>query len=102
MVGRIEGTKSIKSALTQTRREVRRKKPDFDKTQKALVKTLQIFDKEMVWRQRAVEELLPSIKSYEGVIRNTIGLRQLTKLPQEQALQVAKCNANHRDVSLSF
>jgi hypothetical protein len=49
-----------------------------------------------------VEELLPSIKSYEGVIRNTIGLRQLTKLPQEQALQVAKCNANHRDVSLSF
>ena len=102
LVGRIEGTKSIKSALTQTRREVRRKKPDFDKTQKALVKTLQIFDKEMVWRQRAVEELLPSIKSYEGVIRNTIGLRQLTKLPQEQALQVAKCNANHRDVSLSF
>ena len=102
LVGRIEGTKSIKSTLTQTRREVRRKKPDFDKAQRALVKTLQIFDKEMIWRQRAMKELLPNIKSYEGVIRNTIGLRQLSKLPQEQALQVAKCNANHRDVSLSF
>ena len=34
LVGRIEGTKSIKSALTQTRREVRRKKPDFEKNSK--------------------------------------------------------------------
>jgi hypothetical protein len=102
LVGRIEGTKMIKSALIQTRREVRRKNPDFEKAQKALVKSLKIFDKEMIWRQRAMKELLPNIKSYEGVIRNTIGLRQLSKLPQEQALQVAKCNANHRDVSLSF
>jgi hypothetical protein len=102
LVGRIQGTKSIKSALTQTRREVRRKNPDFDKAQRSLVKTLKVFDKEIIWRQRAVEELLPNIKSYEGISRNTIGLRQLTKLPQEQALQVAKCNANHRDVSLSF
>ena len=102
LVGRIDGTKSIKSALNQTRREVRRKNPDFGKAQRALVNTLKVFDKEIIWRQRAVKELLPNIKSYEGIIRDTLGLRQLTKLPKEQALQVAKCNANHRDVSLSF
>ena len=102
LVGKINGTKAIKSGLTKVRRAVKSKKSKPGKAQKALLKTLKVFDKDMLWRERGVKELLPSIKTYEGTIRNTIGLRQLTKLPAEQALEVASCSANHRDISLSF
>jgi hypothetical protein len=102
LVGKINGTKAIKSGLSKVRRAVISKKSKPGKAQKALLKTLKVFDKDMLWRERGVKELLPSIKTYEGTIRNTIGLRQLTKLPAEQALEVASCSANHRDISLSF
>ena len=102
LVGKVDGTKAIKSGLTKVRRAVKSKKPKPGKAQKALVKTLKIYDKEMLWRERGAKELLPSIKTYESTIRNTIGLRQLSKLPPEEALKVAACNADHRDISLSF
>ncbi len=101
-VGRIEGTRAIRSGLTKVRRAIRSKKPDPDKALKELAKSLVIFDKELVWRERAAKELLAPLNTYEATIRNTIGLRQLPKLPKEQALEVASCNANHRDISLRF
>ena len=36
------------------------------------------------------------------LMRETIGIRDQAKLTKEQALFVAKCQANHRDVSLNF
>ena len=47
-------------------------------------------------------DLLPGLAEYEKKIRDTIGLRQQPRLPREQALFVAGCNADHRDISLSF
>lgn len=101
-VGKIEGTRAIKSGLTKVRRAIKSKKPNPVKAQKELDKTLAIFDKELAWRLLAKTELLSDLKSYEASIRNTIGLRQLTRLPHDQALKVASCNAIPRDVSLSF
>ncbi len=100
--GTVEGTSAIKSGLTKVRRAIKSKTPDPEKAKQELTKTLRAFDKEMAWRTRAVKDLLPDLTLYEATIRNTIGLRQLPKLPQEQALKVASCNASHRDISLSF
>jgi len=36
------------------------------------------------------------------LMRETIGIRDQAKLTKEQALFVAKCQTNHRDVSLNF
>ena len=60
------------------------------------------YDAQLVWRKRAVVELLPGLQQYDATIRDTIGLRQQPRLPREQALFVAACNAGHRDISLNF
>lgn len=101
-VGSVEGTRAIRSGLTKVRRAVKSKKPDPEKAIKELEKTLVVFDKEVQWRKRASTDLLPLLTKYESSIRSTIGLRQLRKLPEAQALEVANCNANHRDISLNF
>jgi len=40
--------------------------------------------------------------SYEETLRGTLGIRSRDRMTREQALFVARCNADHRDVSLSF
>ncbi|NQW01328.1 MAG: TRAP transporter large permease subunit [Rhodospirillales bacterium] len=101
-LGDIEGTSSIKSGLTKVRRAASGRTPDPEKAMVELEKTITLLDKELVWRQKAVSGLLPQLTVYEAAIRETIGLRQLSKLPQQQALKVASCNASHRDISLHF
>ena len=48
------------------------------------------------------EKLLPGLDAYDAAIGGSIGLRQQPRLPEAQALFVAGCSSNHRDVSLSF
>jgi hypothetical protein len=35
-------------------------------------------------------------------IRNTIGIRRQSNMPQEMAIEMAACTAQHRDISLYF
>ena len=60
------------------------------------------FDAELAWRKRAEAGLKNGLAAYDAAIRDTIGLRGQPRLPKEQALYVASCNAGHRDISLSF
>jgi tripartite ATP-independent transporter DctM subunit len=57
---------------------------------------------ELRWRKRATANLGETFPAYEAAIRDTIGLRGQRKLPTEQALYVAACSSEHRDISLSF
>ena len=57
---------------------------------------------DLAWRQAAGEKLLPGLDAYDAAIGGSIGLRQQPRLPEAQALFVAGCSSNHRDVSLSF
>jgi tripartite ATP-independent transporter DctM subunit len=98
----IEGADDIRSELSKVRREFRRQTVDRDKARAAYRAAVQKLDVELAWRKRAVTELLPGLAKYEEAIRGTIGLRQQPRLPREQALFVAACNADHRDISLSF
>lgn len=101
-IGEVDGTGRIKSQLTKARRALGGRKPDQDKAVKALAKAKQLYEDENVWRSRASSDLLPGLQAYETAIRNTIGLRLQSRLPKEQALAIAACNATHRDISLHF
>ena len=101
-VGAIEGTKNIKKQLSKMRSAIKSKKVNPEKVMKAHASALEELDKELAWREKAVSGLLPGLQKYEAAIRGTIGLRQQPRLPREQALSVASCNSDHRDVSLSF
>ena len=46
--------------------------------------------------------MLTGLSAYDQAIRMNIGLRQQPKLSKEQALDVAACMANPRDLTLQF
>ncbi|MGI9520841.1 MAG: TRAP transporter large permease [Hyphomicrobiaceae bacterium] len=98
----VEGTSDVRSALSRARRELRRRTPNVDKAKVELQKAITLYEAQMEWRKRAELELLPGLKLYEAGIRETIGLRQLPRLPREQALYVAACRSGHKDISLNF
>ena len=102
MLRKVSGAGDVRSALSKSRRELRRKTPNVDKAKASFEDAVSKYEAQLTWRQRAARELLRGLASYEEMIRGTIGLRQQPRLPHEQALYVAACNAGHRNLSLSF
>jgi len=39
---------------------------------------------------------------YDNLLKDSIGLRSQNRLNKDQALEVARCNSNHRDIALRF
>jgi len=98
----VPGARDIRSQLSQVRRALAGRSPDKAKAREALAKALQKYDTELAWRQKATGSLLAGLSGYEAAIRDTIGLRQQSRLPSEQAVEVAGCLSYHRDISLHF
>ena len=101
--GNIAGPGDVKKALSKVRRALKSKTPDKPKALAELQKATTAYVAEMDWRTEAAsQDLLPKISSYEGEIRNTIGIRQQQDMPRDLGSFIASCNSSHRDVSLNF
>ena len=98
----VPGTREIQKPLTDARRAMRGDKPNVEKSLKALAEAQAAFDKDIAWRKKAAAELSAGLGAYEQAIRMNIGLRQQPKMSKEQALDVAACMANPRDLTLHF
>jgi hypothetical protein len=83
-------------------RKALRKNPDPAKAAEALDGSIAALAEDLAWRRTAATDLLPGLETYTAALGDTIGLRQQPKLPREQALYVAACNSEHRDISLNF
>ncbi len=101
-VGAIEGASKIKSALSKARRALRSKTPDKDKALAEFDKARALYDEQLPWREKAGSDFVAGVTSYEVALRDTIGIRQQQKMSRKQALFVASCQSNHRDISLNF
>lgn len=101
-VGEIEGAGDIRSALSKVRRALRGDDPEWDVAREEMINVMSEYEDQIGWRERASNELADNVAQYELAIRETIGIRQQERLTHEQALYVASCSANHRDISLSF
>lgn len=97
----IPGASDIRSAVNDARKAMRRD-PDPAAAAAALQEAGRLLEEGIAWRERAQQQVLPQLETYEAAIRDTIGLRGQPRLPREQALYVAECSSHHRDVSLSF
>ncbi len=100
--GNVDGASDVKSALSKARRALKVKSPDKEKALAEMDKAMAAYEAQLDWRKRAASELLPGVEAYERTIRNTVGIRQQSKLNHEQALYAATCGADHRDISLNF
>jgi TRAP-type mannitol/chloroaromatic compound transport system permease large subunit len=83
-------------------RKALRKDPDREAGIAGLDASIAGLADDLSWRRGAADTLLPGLQSYTDAVGDTIGLRQQPRLPREQAIFVAGCNSDHRDVSLSF
>ncbi|MCR9254882.1 MAG: TRAP transporter large permease subunit [Alphaproteobacteria bacterium] len=102
VISDVEGTSKVKSAVSSMRRDLRPGRVKIEDAREELAEAYEEFEKELAWRQAAAPDLLPKLERLEAGIRLTIGLRQQDKMPRDIALEVAKCEANHRDISLYF
>jgi hypothetical protein len=101
-VGAVAGARKIRSKLSNVRRALKSRTPDKAKALKRLDIAMKLYETELTWRQNAAQTVLAGLQTYEEAIRNTVGLRKQPRLPENVAIDVASCLANHRDISLHF
>ena len=102
LVRAVPGTSKITKELSGARRALRKKKNGEEKARKKLAKAQKIFNTELAWREKAEQSVKPGLDGFEAAIRNTIGIRLQSRLPHDQALEVAACKSNPHDLTLSF
>tara|TARA_R110002096_G_scaffold14582_8_gene50759 strand:+ start:1465 stop:4107 length:2643 start_codon:yes stop_codon:yes gene_type:complete len=100
--GKVDGVDAIKSAISKARRALKSRNPDKAKAQVELDNAISAYQGQVAWRKQAEQTILPKLSAYENTMRETIGIREQAKLTKTQALFVARCQADHRDVSLNF
>ncbi len=67
-----------------------------------LTKAIDQYATEMIWRERAVDELAVGLNKYDVALRSSIGLRLQDRLTIDQAKLVSSCKSHHKDISLAF
>ncbi len=101
-LGEISGTEEFANNVDDLISLLDEDEKDLNKVSEKSSEVLSLFDKEISWRSDASKNLMPQLKEYDKVIKETIGLRLQSKLTKEQAIYVSRCNAIHRDISLNF
>ena len=101
-LGELDGVSAIKTPLAKARRQLKGGGPDREQALFLLNQGRERFQVELAWRTRALGGLSVEIEDYERSIRDSIGLRRQTRMSVDQAKAVARCQANHRDISLNF
>ena len=100
--GDVAGSDSVRKELNRARRSLRRR-PDIEKALASFDKAVAAYEKQVKWRSAADEaDLSVGVGRFEAALRDTVGLRQQPKMDRDQALYMAACQANHRDLSLQF
>ena len=98
----IAGTQVLQSYIQDIRRALDRATPDTEAAAGHVPGAVAELEEEIAWRVAAQETLLEPLATLEAESRETLGLREQSRLTRDQALEVAACMADHRDVSLYF
>ncbi|MGF1620328.1 MAG: TRAP transporter large permease subunit [Rhodomicrobiaceae bacterium] len=98
----VDGTQSIQSPLTDARRALTGRTTNRDDALAAISRAVTAYEQEMSWRSAAAQKALSGLSGYEEAIRPTIGLRQQRRIPEDFAIGLAGCLAEHEDLTLHF
>ncbi|MEM1344875.1 MAG: TRAP transporter large permease subunit, partial [Pseudomonadota bacterium] len=97
-----EAGRDLTGALRDATRPFRDDTPDLAAVRASLAEAEAAFEEERAWREAGAAEIVPGLRTYLAALDRTIGLRQKPQMPRDVALDVAACQANHRDISLYF
>ncbi len=98
----LPGSYDLDKAVVEVQRALKRDPVKIEDAASAFEKAKAEYLASLEWRNTATQSLKPGLDEYADKIQGTIGLRMLSKMPEEVALDVAACRSVHRDLSLSF
>ena len=98
----VNGTSEFKKNVSKAIKELKKKKVKEDRVEKSLEKALKEINELEVWVLGSKATLTSPLETYLEKTKTTLGVRAQPKFQKELALYLASCNANHRDLSLSF
>ena len=101
-VGQVKGTSEFKSKLSKAIRELKKKNVKEEKVNKNLDAALKEITDLHKWVSIAKSPLEQSLKTYLDKTKGSLGIRAQERFNKDLALYLARCNANHRDLSLNF
>ena len=81
---------------------MKKKKVKEDRVAKSLDNALKEINALETWVLASKTKLEAPLEMYLEKTKTTLGVRAQPKFQEELALYLARCNANHRDLSLSF
>jgi tripartite ATP-independent transporter DctM subunit len=102
LVNNVSGTNAIASTLSDAKKELREERENPEEALEFIDKGIGLLEADVSARTASVVTVLTGLKTYEAEIRDTIGLRQQSRLTDEQVASISSCVAQHRDISLSF
>ena len=98
----VKGTSVFKKNVSKAIKELKKKKVKEDRVEKSLGKARKEINELEVWVLGSKTTLASPLETYLEKTKTTLGVRAQPKFQKELALYLASCNANHRDLSLSF
>ena len=98
----LPGASDVASGVAGARRALDDEEPDPEEALEELDEAIEAREAELAWRRDVDPDVAETIVSLEADLRETLGIRSQQRMSREQALSVAACNADHRDVSLNF
>ncbi|MEQ8322219.1 MAG: TRAP transporter large permease subunit [Rhodospirillales bacterium] len=98
----LPGSYDLDKAVVEVQRALKRDPIKIEDAASAFEKAKTEYLASLEWRMAATQSLKPGLDEYANKIQDTIGLRMLSKMPEEVALDVAACRSVHRDLSLNF
>ncbi len=98
----IAGNADLSGALFDLRRALTGRGASPEAARAAADEAVASFEREASWRMMAADTLREPLAALAEISGSTLGLREQDRLSRSQALEVARCVASHRDVSLRF
>ncbi len=98
----VKGTSEFRKNVSKAVKEMKKKKVKEDRVAKSLEKALKEINDLETWVLGSKTDLSSPLETYLEKTKTTLGVRAQSKFSNELALYLARCNANHRDLSLSF
>jgi len=99
---KIDGADEVKDALDDVGKALSKRVKDRDQALQAYEQALVEYDAQLAWRDLAETQVRGDLNTYVDAMRVTIGIRSQDALNREQALYLASCTADHKDLSLNF
>jgi succinate dehydrogenase hydrophobic anchor subunit len=101
-INQIPYNEKIVKNLRKASRELNKKNIDLNLVRTLIEKEYKEYNDKLVSLKKVDINVIQKLNNYLKFVSNNVALRQQSKLPRNVALYLAKCNSEHRDLSIYF